>query len=324
MILCCGEALMDMVPDGERTDAFLARPGGCPYNTAIAAARLGARVAFLGRMGTDFLGTRLYDRLAANGVDTSAIARRDQPTTLAFVTRSREGDARYAFYSEGAADRSFADIDLPARLPPETRFLMVGSISMVQEPIATTVERLAVRERERLLLSFDPNVRPSLIADRSAYLARFERWASMSAIVKTSADDLEWLFPGQALEAGMARMRELGAALVVATLGRDGAVADSGQARSRAAAFPVPVVDTIGAGDTFHAALLAKLEEEGVKTRAELAALDGPRLEELLRFANAAAALNCMHAGTQPPTRAETLRFLEGRATAAKGGGDER
>jgi len=319
MIVCSGEALMDMVPDGDRFDAFLSRPGGCPYNTAIAAARLGARVSFLGRLGTDFLGTRLFDRLAANGVDTTAISRRDQSTTLAFVTRGRDGDARYAFYSEGAADRSFAADDLPARLPPETRFLMIGSISMVQEPIATTIETLAERERGRVLVSFDPNIRPSLIPDRSTYLARFERWASMSAIVKLSSDDLEWLFPDSSTGARIDRLRSLGAALVVATLGREGAIAASTAATASVDAFQVRVADTIGAGDTFHAALLARLDENKVATRAELASLDEGRLEELLHFANAAAALNCTRTGAEPPKKAEVLEFLERETTTAGG-----
>lgn len=310
MIVCTGEALMDMVPDGEKPDAFLARPGGCPYNTAIAASRLGAKVSFMGRLGTDFFGARLFDRLAANGVDVGSVARRDQGATLAFVSRSPEGDARYAFYSEGAADRSFAPEDLPARLPPEARFLMLGSITMLQEPLASTVESLAARERESLLVSFDPNIRPTLIADRGAYLARFERWTAMSAIVKISSDDLEWLYPGYSFEAGVERLRELGPSLVVATLGREGAVARNARVEARAPAFAVKVADTIGAGDTFHAALLARLDEERVRTRSDLEGLDERTLAGMLRFANAAAAVNCTRTGAEPPSRAETLEFL--------------
>ncbi|MDA8425020.1 MAG: carbohydrate kinase [Treponema sp.] len=310
MIVCTGEALMDMVPDGGKPDAFLARPGGCPFNTAIAAARLGAEVSFLGRLGTDFFGARLYDRLAANGVDVSRVARRDQGATLAFVSRSPEGDARYAFYSQGAADRSFAAEDLPARLPPEARFLMLGSITMLQEPLASTVESLASRERGNLLVSFDPNIRPSLIADRGAYLARFERWTAMSAIVKISSDDLEWLYPGQSAEAGMARLATLGPSLVVATLGREGAVARTARVEARAPAFAVKVADTIGAGDTFHAALLARLDEAGVRTRSDLEGLGQDQLAQMLRFANAAAAVNCTRTGAEPPSAEETRDFL--------------
>jgi fructokinase len=310
MIVCTGEALIDMVPDGEKPDAFLARPGGCPFNTAIAAARLGAKVAFLGRLGTDFFGARLFDRLAANGVDVASVARRDQGATLAFVSRSPEGDARYAFYSEGAADRNFALEDLPAKLPSEARYLMLGSITMLQEPLASTVESLASRERDKLLVSFDPNIRPTLIKDRGAYLAQFERWTAMSAIVKISSDDLEWLYPGQSAEAGMALLSGLGPSLVVATLGREGAVARTARTEARAPAFAVKVADTIGAGDTFHAALLARLDEENIRTRSDLECLDQRKLAEMLRFANAAAAFNCTRTGAEPPNRSETLAFL--------------
>ena len=312
MIVCSGEALIDMVPAGDRPDAFVARPGGCPYNTAIAASRLGAPVAFLGRLSTDFLGTLLFDRLVANGVEVGLLARSPQAATLAFVSRDREGNARYAFYSEGAADRSFAREDLPARLPSETRFLMVGSISMVQEPVATTVETLARREHERLLVSLDPNIRPSLIADREAYFERFERWASLSALVKVSADDIEWLYPGLSYEHAASRLMRLGASLVVITLGLEGALAVTATTTARAAGHRVRVADTIGAGDTFHAALLAELDAEGVATRSELASMDADRLRALLRFANAAAALNCTKTGAEPPTRKETLRLLRG------------
>jgi fructokinase len=313
MIVCSGEALMDMVPDGDRADVFLARPGGCPYNTAIAAARLGAKVAFLGRLGRDFLGTRLHERLVENGVDASRVARRDQEATLAFVTRDHQGNAQYAFYSEGAADRSFASEDLPARLPPEARFLMIGSISMVQEPIASTVEALALRERDRVLVSFDPNIRPGLISDRPAYLARFERWAAVSAIVKISSDDLEWLYPGLSVEDATRKLRSFGPRLVVATLGQAGAMAANGRVSVTSKGFSVNVVDTIGAGDTFHAAILAQLDAAGVSTRQDLDLLDAPRLAGLLRFANAAAAVNCTRAGAEPPTEGETLDFLKAR-----------
>jgi fructokinase len=310
MIVCGGEALMDMVPDGERPDSFRARPGGCPYNTAIAAARLGANVSFLGRLGKDFLGERLFDRLAENGVDTSLVLRCDNSTTLAFVTKGREGGARYAFYAEGAADRGLAEADLPAALPAKARFLMVGSISMVQEPIASTVEKLIDRERGKLIVSFDPNIRPSLIPDRSAYLRRFERWASMSTIVKISSEDIEWLFPGSSPEGAVDRLRSLGPELVVATLGEAGVFAVNAGSTVRAAGFRVSVVDTIGAGDTFHGALLARLDEQGVATRAQAASLGGARLEECLRYANAAAAINCMREGADPPSGSEVSTFL--------------
>jgi fructokinase len=324
MIVCCGEALMDMVPDGGHGDAFLARPGGCAYNTAIAASRLGSPTRFLGRIGGDFFGETLVGRLAENGVDTSLVARSDQGATLAFVQRGPSGDARYAFYSTGAADRSFDRQDLPASLGGEARFLMVGSISMVQEPAASTIERLVERERDRTLVALDPNIRPSLIADRKAYLKRFLRWVSMASIVKASSEDLEWLFPelppeGRALRllAGKgsgASGGSGGAELVVETRGGGGAVARTRHFEVSAPAFQVEVADTIGAGDTFHAALLHRLDSAKISSREALRELDEASLRDTLVFAQAAAALDCTRTGAEPPGLGELREFLARRA----------
>jgi fructokinase len=313
MIVCCGEALIDMVPDGERTEAFLARPGGCPFTTAIAAARLGARTLFLGRIGMDFFGESLAERLRASGVDTSLVARRDQPTTLAFVKRSPDGDARYAFYSIGAADRSLDPSDLPASLGPDARFLAVGSISILQEPLASTVEALIERESGRTLVSLDPNVRPSMVLDREAYLARLLRWASMSAIVKASSEDLEWLFPETASGDRASRFLRAGADLVVETRGRAGAIARTRRIEVEAPAFEVRVVDTIGAGDTFRAALLVMLDEAGIATRQALSSCGEAFLRDALAFSQAAAAIDCQRMGAKPPSLGEVRKFLAER-----------
>lgn len=315
MIVCCGEALVDMVPDGGRADAFLARPGGCPYNTAIAAARLGARVAFLGRLGRDFLGAGLHERLATNGVDVSRVARSDQATTLAFVTRDEKGNAQYAFYSEAAADRSLSPGDLPDSLGPEASFLVLGSISMVQEPLATTVEGLALREKDRVLVSFDPNIRPGLIKDRHSYLARFETWARASAIVKISSEDLEWLYPGLPAEACAKGLMALGPSLVIATLGEEGALAITARQKVASPAFRVSVADTIGAGDTFHAAFLSRLDALGIRSRKGLEGLGHDILVDCLAYANAAAAVNCTRHGAEPPTDEEVRSFLAVQAS---------
>lgn len=313
MIICCGEALIDMVPDGGRPDAFLARPGGCPFTTAIAAARLDSATRFLGRIGTDFLGESLFDRLVANKVDASLVARSGQGATLAFVKRSSNGDARYAFYNEGAADASLSLADLPERLSCDgdrAPFLAVGSISLLEEPIATTVEALVLRERDRALVSIDPNVRPSFVKDRSAYLSKLMRLVPAAAMVKASSEDLEWLFPELSPQDRCAPLLEAGAELVVETRGAGGAVARTRRLTVRAAAFAVEVADTIGAGDTFHAAFLHCLDEAGVASRRAIADLDEPSLLRFLLFSQAAAALDCRKVGAEPPMLAEVERFL--------------
>jgi fructokinase len=163
-------------------------------------------------------------------------------------------------------------------------------------------------------VSFDPNVRPSLIPDRTAYLDDFERWVALSAIVKISSDDLAWLFPGGSEAEGVDRLLGLGASLVALTRGSEGALLRTRAARAEAAGIAVKVADTIGAGDTFHAALLARLDREGVAARAALEALGDSRLRAVLDFANAAAACNCTGIGAEPPTLSELESFMLARS----------
>jgi len=311
LILCCGENLIDMVPEtgtGAAYGTFRVAPGGCPYNSAIAAARLGADVRFVGAMASDFLGDRLFARLVQNGVGTDLVVRSPRPVTLAFVEKNEAGEARYAFYAEGAADRSLVATDLPQSFPDATTFLLLGSISFVLEPSATTIARLMQREKDRLLISFDPNIRPSLIPDRKAYLERFEAACGACAIVKASDTDLEWLYGPTPLEMLIPRILALGPEAVFVTQGAKGSMAATGKARASVEAFKIPVVDTIGAGDTFHAALLTGMERMGVARRSDIAALDEEELRNLLGFASAAAAINCTREGADPPWAEELVR----------------
>ena len=212
MIVCSGEALIDMVPDGNRLRC-LSRASGRLSLQHLHRRRPSRRQGLVpGAAGHGF------SRLAALRKARGQRRRRLRPWSVA--GRAPPSPSCRAVPRGTRATPSIRRTpptavspceDLPARLPPEARFLMLGSITMLQEPIATTVERLAARERENLLVSFDPNIRPSLIRDRDSYLARFERWASMSAIVKISSDDLEWLYPGLSFEAGVDRLRALGA-----------------------------------------------------------------------------------------------------------------
>jgi fructokinase len=313
MIICCGEALIDMVPFGNAADGlkFEARTGGCPYNTAVAAGRLGADVAYLGRIGSDFLGDALAAGLANARVRVEFLARGNEPTTLAFVHHESGGDVRYAFYSNGTADRSFSARDIPSQFPESASFLMVGSISMLLEPAASAIEALAARESGRRLISLDPNVRPSLIPDRDSYLRRLERWSRLAAVVKLGSADLKWLFPGEGEESSIRRFLDLGATMVVVTRGSHGAVARTRRHSAEVDAFRVVVVDTIGAGDCFHAALLSRLNAAGVKSRQDLASLDDSFLKDALHFSSAAAAITCSRRGADSPTAEDVARFLK-------------
>ncbi|MDR3147802.1 MAG: carbohydrate kinase [Treponema sp.] len=323
MIICLGEALIDMVrreiPGGG--EAFLPLPGGSPYNTAVAIGRLGVPVKFLGRCSRDFFGELLIRRLRENGVGDDLIVRTDQNSTLAFVKLEAGKEPRYAFYTEGTADRSFCAADLEAKLPggqlpPDTRCLLFGSIAMTMEPVASTIESLVLSQgRGGPVISFDPNIRPFMIRDREAYVRRCETWLSAVTIAKVSEADLAFMYPALGREEALARVLSRGPVLAVSTLGPEGATAllrrGDETLRASAPVVDLPVVDTIGAGDTFHGALLAWLELRGMMSRPAIGALDGEELREALWFANRAASLVCGRQGAEPPTRAE-LEALRG------------
>jgi fructokinase len=243
--------------------------------------------------------------------------RTDQNSTLAFVKLEPGKEPQYLFYTEGTADRSLSAEDLEAllpggALPPETRCILFGSISMTMEPAASTIESLILsqgRDRAGPVISFDPNIRPFMIKDRGAYLRRFETWLSAVTIAKISGADFDFIYPGLDTDQSLERVLSLGPLLAVSTLGPAGARAllrKGGEIlRVSAPAPDLPVTDTIGAGDTFHGALLAWLELRGLMSRAALAGLGAGELEEALRFANKAASLVCGRQGAEPPTLAE-------------------
>ncbi|MGP4004344.1 carbohydrate kinase family protein, partial [Streptomyces sp. 8N706] len=264
MIVVAGEALIDLVPgpgptgpdhglgpeaEGGALAALLPRPGGGPYNTAVALGRLGSPTAFCSRVSTDAFGEALLRGLRADGVDTSLVQRGPEPTTLAVTAIAEDGSAGYGFYVEGTADRLF---ELPARLPDTARALSLGTCSLVLEPGASAYEELLRREAGRgVFTALDPNIRAALIPDADAYRARFRSWLPYTSLVKLSEEDAEWL--GGAPQDWLAA----GPAAVVLTHGGKGlsvVTRDSGELSVRGE--PVEVVDTIGAGDTVNAALL--------------------------------------------------------------------
>src|SRR3954447_1710030 len=198
MIVVCGEALIDLTPtvhDG--TEAFVPRLGGSPFNIAIGLARLGAPASFLGRFGDDFFGAQLRERLAAAGVDLTHAVTRPALTTLARVHLVDGGEPEFAFYAERSADRLLAPDDLPTAFGDDVDALHFGSISLVLEPGATTLEGLLRREHAKRVITLDPNVRPGLIADREAFRSRLEAQVALTDVVKVSRADLDWLYPGE-------------------------------------------------------------------------------------------------------------------------------
>lgn len=314
MIVVSGEALMDVFagPDTPGGLTLDARVGGSPLNVAIGLARLGRPVTFFGAVSTDLLGDRLMRAMADEGVGTGAVTRVDAPTTLSLVGLDAGGVPSYAFCGERGADRMLPVSALerlwaalerppaggPAQPPPACGaapplVFHFGSFSMVVEPVAATLRALVEREHARSVIAYDANVR--LRAEPSA-----ERWRAALAwmqprthLLKMSGDDVELLFPG-AEPAGLAAgWLRAGAALVVVTRGAEGVSAWTAGHQVEVAAPPVAVVDTVGAGDAFQAALLAGLVERGSLTPEGLRSLSREALVDVLSFANRAAGVAC-------------------------------
>ncbi|WP_126976081.1 carbohydrate kinase family protein [Frigidibacter oleivorans] len=301
MILCCGEALIDMLPrkTAEGAPAFAPHAGGAVFNTAIALGRLGAETSFLSGLSTDLFGQMLVAELAASGVDAALAVRSPRPTTLAFVTLSN-GQASYAFYDENTAGRMLSPADLPA-LPDGVTALFCGGISLMVEPGGAAYESLFLREAGQRVTMLDPNIRPSFIADAAAYRTRIGRMLAAADMAKVSDEDLRWL-EGEGAVADLAQgLLARGPKVLFVTEGAAGAHAFTARGHVFVPGRAVTVADTVGAGDTFNAGVLAALQASGLLTKAGVAALDAQALTAALSLGNRAASVTVSRAGANPP-----------------------
>jgi fructokinase len=309
MLCVGGEALVDLVPapatGAGELGALLPLLGGGPYNVAVTLGRLGAPVRFLSRLSTDTFGDALLERLRLSGVDTSLVQRGAEPTTLAVAGIGPDGSARYSFHVEGTADRLVAD---PGALPADVTILSLGTLSLVLEPGATTYETLLRRHSARGGLTVvDPNVRAAVIADAAAYRDRFTSWLPDIGLLKLSVEDADWLAGGTGDVPGAVReWLTKGPAAAVVTRGADGIlVLTAAGDEAEVPTVRAQVVDTIGAGDTVHGALLHWLHEHDVTTPDAVRAVGADGWTEALTFAARAAAVTVSRAGAEPPYAAE-------------------
>lgn len=308
LILCCGEALIDFIPTPDNK-AYQPCPGGSILNIAVGLGRMAVPVGFLSRLSTDLFGDLLTKHLITNKVDLRYCPRVDGQTTLAFVSLN-EGEAQepqYAFYAQGAVDREMSPSDLPERLGEGVKALHFGSISLVLEPGASALEALMQRESRQRVLTLDPNVRPILISDWAAYRERYEQWLTWVDILRLSQADLDLLYPGTAIDELLPLWFEAGLSLVILTRGLAGSSAYLPNGTSvNVPAMEVIVKDTVGAGDTFFAAVLTYLYEQNlIGDRMSLQKMHPDQLEKCLAFASKAAGINCTRAGADPPYRHE-------------------
>ncbi len=305
MIVVCGEALVDIVRDTSGSERTV--PGGGPFNTARALARLGVPAAFLGRLSLDRFGLELAGLLKADGASLELVSVGPEPTTIAVAEVDSTGAAKYEFQVDGTSAPNLTIDMLPDRLGPGVGALHVGTLGLVLEPMASTLADLVRRQGHGRLVMLDPNIRVGLGPD-DEYRARLNEVTALSTIVKASDQDLCWLHPGSSYERAAEAMLEHGVRLVVVTLGAGGAFAAHGDHRVRAPAVPAHVVDTIGAGDAFGAALLAWLHyNDRVSPDLEIRE---DELRSALDYACLAAAITSSRAGADPPTKAEMVAAL--------------
>ena len=305
MLVVSGEALFDVyrvadMPWGVSLDA---RIGGSPLNVAVGLARLAQPVAFFGALARGGLGTRLRQALQAEGVDTVCSVDLDAPPTLSLVDVAPDGGPSYVFYGHGGADRRLPLSALA--LVPAAQACTFGSYTMVVEPVASTLRALVERECARSLIAYDPNIRLNVEPDLQRWREVLGWMLPRTHLLKISDEDLHALYPGTDPALLVPQWLAAGVRLVVLTRGGQGATAWTATGHVSVPGRPVQVVDTVGAGDTFQAALLTALAERDLLSPQGLGALGASTLREVLGFACHAAALTCSRRGADLPRRTE-------------------
>ncbi|MDY7066247.1 ATP-dependent 6-phosphofructokinase [Pseudomonas extremaustralis] len=310
MYLVCGEALFDFFSEDEAGGQasrvnYKAIAGGSPFNVAVGLRRMGIEAGLFGGLSTDFLGRRLLQVLKDEGVSQRFLVEFAAPTTLAMVAVGTDGSPQYSFRGEGCADRQLLVDHLPV-LGDDVRGLHIGSFSLVVQPIGDTLLNLVKRESGKRLISLDPNVRLNPQPDIQLWRARVAELVKYADLIKVSDEDLHLLYPDQSPESVLQGWLQHRCQLVFLTRGGDGASVFSRQHGTWSApAVKVVMADTVGAGDTFQAALIAWLTEQRLDSVAGLQQLSRAQIDTMLGFAIRAAALTCTKTGPDLPYRAQ-------------------
>lgn len=303
-ILSMGEAVVDVLPAAD--GLWRPVPGGSSYNVALALGRLGAPAAFVGRLSRDEQGEAMTQGLAAAGVDLALLSRDERPSPLSLVSRGSEAtSARYSIYLDGTAH---APPTLPDDWLAGAAHLHVSSFSAISGAWGDSVLAALAQARGTISASLDINIRPALIPPPEESRALIERRLALVDMVKASDEDLAWLFPDRAPQDAAADWAKRFGCLVLLTRGADGATAISATDAIDCAAPRVKVADTVGAGDTFVAAFLARAGQAGALGAGWRVSSDD--LAGWLAYANAAAALCCARSGADAPTTYEINAFL--------------
>lgn len=300
MIIVAGEALIDRIvqPGGSAIDV----PGGGPFNTARTVARLGVPVAFLGCLSSDRSGGILRQALAADGVDLSLAVTTVAPTTLAVAEIDARGRPVYQIETAGSSAPNLGADAVRAALATKPVALHVGTLGLVLEPMATALADGVARCAPETLLMVDPNCRPATITDRSGYLERLHRILRRADIVKASRDDLDYLWPDVPVAVAVGQVLAAGPQAVLVTDGPRPVACHTRRLTFNLSVPPVAVVDTVGAGDAFGGAFIARWIERRFG-RDQLS--DESALRDAARLAIDVAGLTCLRPGADPPHRSE-------------------
>lgn len=314
MFVVGGESLIDLVSEPRAADGsihMVAHQGGSPFNCAIALSKLGNDTGFLCPISKDGFGSYLLEPLEAAGVKQLLTSRVTEPTTLAVVTLDQAGKAQYEFYR--GADRALDADKLVAALPEDLVLYQIGGFCpILEEDAQKWLVAIKAAIGKGATISFDPNVRPSLVDDFEAYKARLSQFLDLAHVIKVSEEDLLALDPKKSIDVHAADLlARQNCELVVVTLGENGSLAFTRSGSARAGVYTPPVFgDTVGAGDSLMAGILTTLHEQGALKPGKLAMLGDVALAQVLRFGAVVAGLNCGQKGCNPPTRSEVDAVL--------------
>ena len=298
----CGEALIDLIPVRPGSDQRQVIPGGGPANTAHALARLDIPTEFIGGLSDDQYGKRMRAEFMAGRVGLTFTPEHQLPTCLAIVSIAADGGATYEFKIDGTATFAFATENLPDPKLVKPEAIYIGTLATIIEPGAIILKDWILQAKDYAPIIYDPNIRSSVISDRSRYQEVVKNWVALSNVVKASEEDLAWLYPDtDPLEIAHIWVSQ-GVQIVVITKGENGIVGVTENQEVSIPGVKVKVIDTVGAGDTVGAVLVEALVEFGLEK------LTSELLSHTLHRAALAAAITCSRAGANPPTKAELLQ----------------
>ncbi len=312
MFITCGEALFDIFtgpseagdPHGLSMRGVI---GGSPLNVALGLSRMGNRASLFTRISNDLFGRNIRAFMKDVDVSDEYCVRTDQQTTLSMILTGPDGHPDYSLYTKGTADCSMEMDDIPAELDPRDQVIHLGSFATALPESGAVLREFAKREAGRRFIAFDPNVREIVVPARQPWFTMMDEMLPIASFVKASDEDLEFLYPGQPLDAFLDKALAAGADIVCVTRGPDGALARTADGSSvDLPGRKVDVQDTVGAGDTFQAACLHFLADKGLAKRGMARQVD---LEKMVRFAIDAAALTCTRRGADLPTLEEIDAF---------------